>query len=307
MLTYSPVIQSIFICEGNPIDVLRLDAIHPIISGNKWFKLKYNLAEARRLNAIGIMTFGGAHSNHLAATAAACKEAGLQSIAFIRGELPSELSPTLQFILSQGMQLVSLPRSEYRLRNSPAQQAIWQRQYPNFYLVPEGGANAEGRQGAAEIWQGLSHYDYVCCACGTATTFAGLLSAVPDKTVLIGLSVLKGENTLRDEVANLFFEQEDRIPGGNEILEKTPIGRHVLINTFAFKGYASYEPEVFEFEKSILNTQNLLLDHVYTGKLLYGVKELLKSGHLPAKSRILVIHSGGIQGNTAFEQRYKLS
>lgn len=307
MFDYLPQIQTISLGKEHQVDVLRLDLLDKDISGNKWFKLKYNLQKVRDRKYKGILTFGGAHSNHLAATAVACQRAGLPCAAVIRGEDAKIESPTIRFIKDKGMQVHFVSRSQYASKNSEKSLNDWMEKFPEYWIVPEGGANAEGMKGAEEIWKGLPHYDYVFCACGTATTFAGLLKAVPEETILVGLSVLKGENLLQTELADLFKNESNKIPVGNEILEQSFIQQHCLTNIFAYKGYASFEKPVFEFAQTLFKETGLQLDHVYTSKLFFGAKELLETGRIPANKKVLLIHTGGLQGNVAFESRYGLS
>lgn len=304
MVHSKPEIQTIELLPGRTVQVLRLDTIDVHISGNKWYKLKYNIVRAQQEAYAGLLTFGGANSNHLAATAAACKRVGLRSAGIIRATHGEAETPTLKFAREQGMDLHYVARAGYELRSSEEQLREWQDKFPDLFMVPEGGANAEGVKGAAEIIENLSAVDYCCCACGTGTTFRGLVQTGIAKNVL-GFSVLKGENTLPDELhqrhpsASLFY-------GGNEIFEADQIQGNGITNRFATKGYAGYFQPAFEFSKDLYARTGLLLDHVYTARLFYGLAELMKENRIPSQSSILLIHSGGLQGNVAFEARYGL-
>jgi 1-aminocyclopropane-1-carboxylate deaminase len=159
------------------VDVLRLDLIHPVTGGNKYYKLKYNLAEAIRSGHGTICTFGGPFSNHIAATAQACSEAGLKSIGVIRGEI-SNNSATVDFARENGMKLVFVDREGYSRKNEKSFIGNLHREYGDFYLIPEGGNNAEGVKGASEILSNAGDFYYIFCACGTGTTYAGILTSV---------------------------------------------------------------------------------------------------------------------------------
>lgn len=299
-----PEIQSIQLHPKGKVDVLRIDAIDPIISGNKWYKLKYNIDAALHEKADGILTFGGQHSNHLAATAEACSRLGLKSIGVVRAEPHEALSDTLKFVKSKGMQLEFVSRSDYKDKHLQENITALKEKFPNYFLVPEGGANALGRKGSEEIANSITNYDYVFCACGTATMYAGIRAALPDSVVLGGINVLKGSNTLLEEVNTLNVSQNLIV--GNEELERPLISKSFISDRFSFKGYACHEPALVQLVKEIKSNFNMQLDHVYTSKLFFAVKSLLSERKLPSTAKILLIHSGGLQGNPAFERRYGL-
>lgn len=280
--------------------MLRLDLIHPEISGNKWFKLKYNLEKAIAGGQDTILTLGGAFSNHIAATAAACHLYGLRSIAVVRGEPGSELNPTLSKAKSLGMQLHFVSREAYADKNSGAFAQQLKEQFGDHYLIPEGGNNAAGVEGCKEILKPLDRYDHVFCACGTATTFAGLVASVKEGQTVTGISVLKGEEQLA--------QQAERLTGlaiaGNEGL--MDLGTHCISNAYCFSGYARFDQALVDFKTAFENKHAVPLDHIYTSKLFYAVNDLLKSGRIKAGSKVLIVHSGGLQGNKGFEERYHL-
>jgi len=299
-----PEIQTIELLAGRPVEVLRLDLLDPHISGNKWYKLKYNLQRAQKEGRKGLLTFGGANSNHLAATAAACKQMGMSSAAFIRGGEEEGETPTLRFAKEQGMQFIYLSRTDYGKRKESTQLGLWQSDFPNLLLVPEGGANLEGVRGAADILPPVHDFDFICCACGTGTTFMGLLAAAGKASVL-GFSVLKGPNTLGEEL-RILYPDTTASWGGEEVFEAPFPKSHGITNRYASKGYAGFFPPAYEFSAELYQRTGLLLDHVYTSRLFYGVADLMRSGFFSAQARILLIHSGGLQGNSAFEARYGL-
>jgi len=261
--------------EDTRVAVLRLDLLHPQLSGNKWFKLKYNLLAAQRENKNTILTFGGAYSNHIAATAYACKMLGLKFIGIIRGEAPHVWGHTLLQAKSDGMELHFLPREQYDKKESQSFITSVKERFGNIFMIPEGGNNALGIKGAAEILSsvppGFPSFTHICCAVGTGTTLAGLVSAVNDNQVVMGFPVLK-----------------------NEVRLPSPCR---IITGYHFGGYARSSPALFTFMNKFYEDFNIPLDFVYTGKMVYGVMDLISKNYFPAGSNLLVIHSGGLQGN----------
>lgn len=272
--------------------VKRDDLLHPIISGNKWRKLKYNVQQAIQTKHIGIFTFGGAFSNHLVATAAACKKVGLKSIGFVRGEELNETSnETLKKCSELGMKLIFLSREMYFMRDDKEFIDELRIEHPGYFPVPEGGANYYGIIGCQEIWQELSTtYDHVFVACGTGTTAAGLILGKPAQTQLHIIPVLKGfetEKTIRNLVKWSVFDEEMT----DELLQ----GVH-FHEEYHFGGYAKLNPELLEFQEKVRN-HNLPLDQVYTAKAFYALTDMCKQKVFSGK-KILFIHTGGLQGNT---------
>jgi 1-aminocyclopropane-1-carboxylate deaminase len=304
LLFPSPEIQTIELIPDCPVQVLRLDEVDPQISGNKWYKLKYNVVRAKENGYRGLLTFGGPNSNHIAATAAACRRMGLQSAGIIRGRAGEAETPTLKFAREQGMNIHLVGRETYALKNALEQQMQWQHVFPELLSVPEGGANKEGIKGAAEILADCPRVDYCCCACGTGTTFLGLLKSGCASS-LLGFSVLKGQNTLPEELRRLDSEVAAKV-GGEEVFDKTVIRGQGITNRFSDKGYAGYFPPAYEFSRDLKQRTGLQLDHVYTARLFYGVARLLQENRFSEGAQILLIHSGGLQGNAAFEARYGL-
>lgn len=254
--------------------VLRIDKIHATVSGNKWFKLKYALQEAMSLHKNTIVTFGGAYSNHLVATAYACAQLGLQSTGIVRGEKPAELSPSLQDCLSYGMELQFVSRDEYREKNA---------QFPGAYVIPEGGASRLGAQGAADMLDLAvpGEYSHVCCSVGTGTMMAGLITAAPRVEGFSALKIAAGSNSIE------------------QFIESTTgrSGNYSLHYNYHFGGYARKTPELIRFMNDFYSQTGIPLDFVYTAKLLYGVLDLAQKGYFPNGSKLLIIHSGGLQGN----------
>lgn len=308
MIPYSPIIQPLKSAFSQQLDVLRLDLIHEEVSGNKWFKLKHNLERAIQNHQDTVITFGGAFSNHIAATAAACKHYRLNCVGIIRGE--EVTNPTLIKAIKDGMQLHFVARDFYEKKDLPVFKDYLDRYYSNYYLIPEGGNNEHGMLGCAEIVNPEWRYDYVFCACGTATTYAGILMKKRIDSLVIGISVLKGENTLpadTEKALRGFCMGKEIKIAGNEALENRVLDTDCILNAYAFKGYARPDPVLIEFKKEFEHTQNIPLDYVYTTKLLYAVFDLAKKNKLKPGSKILILHSGGLQGNEGFETRYHIN
>jgi 1-aminocyclopropane-1-carboxylate deaminase len=258
---------------GMRVAMLRLDLLHPEVSGNKWFKLRYNLEAAQAAGQRTILTFGGAYSNHIAATAAACRLFGLQSIGIIRGEASSTPSPTLIKAAADGMQLHFVSREEYRLKPVPS----WA---SDAYVIPEGGHNILGVKGCEEILSLTSErFTHVCCAVGTGTTLAGLINSADATQQITGYVVLKGAAYLSNEIQQLLKP------------EVTTSWR--LAHEFHGGGYAKTTPALLEFIKEF---EQAPLDRVYTAKMLMGFKQEVLTGVFPPGSQVLLIHTGGLQG-----------
>ncbi|WP_104509848.1 1-aminocyclopropane-1-carboxylate deaminase/D-cysteine desulfhydrase [Acinetobacter indicus] len=263
------------------ISIKRLDLIHPQISGNKFFKLKYNLLAARQQGFEKVLTFGGAYSNHIAATAFAAHQFGFQSLGMIRGEELAQrpLNPTLATAQQFGMQLEFISRNAYRQKDQPDFLQRLQQQYPDFYLIPEGGTNALAVQGCREILTaGDAQFDLICCAVGTGGTFAGLIEASQQHQQLLGFSALKGD-FLTHEVAQLTTKRNWRI-----------------LDDYCCGGYAKTTPELIQFIQTFEQRYNIPLEQVYTGKMLRGIFDLIDQDKIGPDQKILLIHTGGLQG-----------
>lgn len=308
-MNYSPLIQNLISTKEHLVDMLRLDLIDAEISGNKWFKLKNNIEAAKKAKHKHLITFGGAFSNHLAATAAACKKFNFQSTGIVRGEANLPLNTTLAKAKENGMNLHFVSREFYDKKEQVEFKNYLAEIFGQHYLVPEGGNNEEGILGCMEIMNPAWNYDYVFCACGTAATYTGILAASNENQKVIGLSVLKGENELTTEVntrSKKMFPENFKYTYGNEALEDVFLKKNCIINLYAFNGYAKYNEELISFKKNFELKFNIPLDYIYTSKLVYGVFDLIKKKKLKEGAKILIIHSGGLQGNLGFETRYHL-
>ncbi|UYQ93919.1 pyridoxal-phosphate dependent enzyme [Chitinophaga horti] len=258
--------------------MLRLDRLHPEIQGNKWFKLKYNLEAAQQAGKRAILTFGGAYSNHIAATAAACRMAHWPCLAVIRGERPPVLSHTLAKAEADGMELLFISREAYRDK----QQTDWAALFPDHYIVPEGGHNDLGARGCEDILD-LAHttYTHLFCAVGTGTTLAGLVNA--GRGEIIGISALKGALSLQHDVQAL--------------LKPGHAANWRILHDYHEGGYGKINANVIGFMNDFFRQTGIPLDGVYTGKMMLAVKKLAETGYFPAGSQLLCIHTGGLQGN----------
>lgn len=276
--------------------ILREDLIHPEISGNKWRKLKYNIEEAQRLNKTIILTFGGAYSNHIAATAAAGKEFGLKTIGIIRGEETLPLNPTLQLAKDNGMTFKYVSREAYRNKSSTDFIIDLKKEFGNFYLVSEGGSNAFAVKGCTEIINNINiDFDVLCSACGTGGTLAGIIAST-DKQVF-GFPALKGGDFLKKDIEQLLNDYQNKF---NAEVKNT---NWDLITDYHFGGYAKVKPTLIEFVQRFKQQHNIPLDLIYTGKMLLGIYDILQNTNQLDGKTIVAVHTGGLQGNKGFEER----
>lgn len=269
------------------IDVLRLDLLDPEVSGNKWFKLRYYVEDALALGKTGIISVGGAYSNHLVALARVCRDNRLISAAIIRGEAPVTSNPSLEQMASLGMQLLFVSRSEYAEKDRLLQAFL--NKHPHYYAIPEGGRSAMGVRGASTILDAAMRspsrkYTHVACAVGTGTTLAGIANSLGAEQRALGLCSFRG-----DGPAAL---------GILDFLAKHAIQKnHTVVFDYGFGGFGKKSDELTGFMNTLYETQQIPTDFVYTGKLFYGLYDLAGSGYFRQGSQILIIHSGGLQGN----------
>jgi len=272
--------------ENNSIgaDMLRLDKIHPLVSGNKWFKLRYYLEEAKQQNKKRVVTFGGAWSNHIIATAAACKLHGFSSTGIIRGEKPTVFSETLQQAAELGMELVFISREDYTAKKIPAHL-----QSETNYFIQQGGYGATGAKGASEILNFCEKekYTHICCAAGTGTMLAGLSDAALPSQQVIGISVLKNNFQLDGDVKKLILNKHTGFS---------------IFHDYHSGGYAKYNNQLIHFINEFYRQTGIPTDFVYTGKLSFAVADLVQKDFFPPGSHILLIHSGGLTGNASLKK-----
>lgn len=276
---------------GITLDIRREDLLHPLISGNKFRKLKYNLIKAKEEGHDTLLTLGGAYSNHIAATARAGKEYGFHTIGIIRGaELQSGYmaNPTLQRAVKDGMRLKFISRQEYREKHSAGFLQNLIREYGRFYLLPEGGTNNLAVKGCEEILtEGDSTYDFICCCVGTGGTLAGIVNSSHAGQTVIGFPALKGDFLKKDICS---FARK-----GNWQLEAA----------YHFGGYAKINETLVAFINSFHLATGIPLDPVYTGKMFYGILDMVKKEKFSKGTRVLAIHSGGLQGTEGMNLQLK--
>lgn len=270
--------------------VKRDDLIHEHVMGNKWRKLKYNVAFACDNGYEGLLTFGGAFSNHIAATAACCKENGLRSKGIIRGdELDEQSNPTLRFAYEQGMELEFVSRHDYRLLKNDLK-AI-QYQHPQLYCLPEGGTNELAIKGCEEIIGEINiPFNFLITAIGTGGTMAGLLSGMKGQDQLIGVSALKG-----DFVHRSFQDLKQQM--------NIPFDNYQIIDSFHFGGYAKTTDALIDIIDEVKKEQGIQLEPIYTGKMYFAFKKLAEDNYFPINSQIILLHTGGLQGIAGFNEK----
>ncbi|MFK7953464.1 MAG: 1-aminocyclopropane-1-carboxylate deaminase/D-cysteine desulfhydrase [Ekhidna sp.] len=270
------------------IFVKREDLLHAEIMGNKWRKLKYNLIEAKKQGFSTILTFGGAYSNHIAATAAACKESGFKSIGIIRGdELNENSNPTLQFATKKGMELHFKDRNEYRrLRDDPYQ---IKEEFPKSYILPEGGTNSLAIKGCSEILiEDKELYDIIVCPIGTGGTVTGIIKSASKNQIVLGISSLKGD----------FIKEEI-----NGMINFPIFGNYEVNTQYHFGGYAKTTSELIEFMNLFKEKHGIQLEPIYTGKTFFAVWDMIKHDKFDKNQRIMLIHTGGLQGIEGFNRK----
>nr|WP_202925421.1 pyridoxal-phosphate dependent enzyme [Mucilaginibacter sp. 14171R-50] len=288
---YSPVQQinnTLFIDKGLKVFIKRDDLIHPMISGNKWRKLKYVLRSARAQNKTHLVTFGGAFSNHLLATAAAAAKFGFKATGFVRGE--DVQNDTLFLCKLHGMQLIYTNRDSYRDKKALFDDVFGSDE--NAFFIDEGGASAEGAQGCSELVNELTEtYDHIFCACGTGTTAAGIINGITLNVLLThfnAVPVFKNGEFIRDEIDRFLS-----VPA-----------KYTLHTGYHFGGYAKTDPQLIQFIKQFVADTGVLIEPVYTGKMLYAIYDLAAKNHFAPGSKILAIHSGGIWGLLGMKDKF---
>ncbi len=277
--------------KGVTLTIKREDEIHPYISGNKYRKLKYNLLAAKEQGLNTLLTFGGAYSNHIAATASAGLEFGFKTIGIIRGdELAGKVAenPTLSFAQKCGMEFKFISREAYREKSSPEFITNLKNKFSDFYLLPEGGTNDLAIKGCEEILTKKDKdFDYICTPVGTGGTIAGIINATSSIQKVLGFSSLKGD----------FLKKE--------IAKRTSKNNWSLITDYHFGGYGKTSNELIAFINKFKEETNIPLDPVYTGKMLFGLVDLIQKDYFKKESEILAIHTGGLQGIDGMNKRLK--
>lgn len=264
------------------LSIKREDLIHPMISGNKLRKLKYNLIAAKEQGFDTLLTFGGAYSNHIAATAYSGKINGLKTIGIIRGDELSEkweANPTLQLASAHGMRFIFVSRDDYRDKENPSYLKKLQYENGPFYPLPEGGTNTLAVRGCEEILRsGDADFDVICCAVGTGGTLAGITNSSLENQQVLGFPAVKGD-----------FLSED-------IRRFAHTGQWNLITKYDFGGYAKVSAELVDFVNDFKRKTQIPLDPIYTGKMVFGILDLVQQDYFLPQTKILAIHTGGLQG-----------
>ena len=281
--------------KGLRLSVKRDDLIHPVIQGNKWRKLKHNLEAARQLQYDTLLTFGGPWSNHIHATAAAAQLFGFQSVGIIRG-LSNHSTPTLDDAQQWGMKIQRVSRAEYDQRLSESMIHEYQQTYQACYLIPEGGRNPEGARGCAELIDELDDMpDVICIDVGTGTTLAGVASCAPEQTQVIGFNALKNAISLETEIIQTM-----------EWLGASNKNNWLLNHEYHFGGFADTTDELNRFIVNFRQEHGILLEPVYSGKMFYGIFDLIERDYFAPGTHILAVHGGGLQGLRGFPELEKM-
>lgn len=281
------------------VKVKRDDLIHPEISGNKWRKLKLNIEKCKHGLYDGLLTFGGAYSNHISATAAAGKALGIKTIGIIRGEeLSANSNETLSRAAENGMELVFVSREEYSWRYETDYKHSLRTRFGNVLVIEEGGANFHGVMGCTEIVAEINEEpDFYMLAVGTGTTASGILLA-SENTPVIGVPVFKNGGFIREEIKNLLYYAG---LGDEELDEKMELLD--LATDYHFGGYGKFTDELITFINEVYRTAGLKLDQIYTGKMVYALFDRIKSGKIPTGSTVIIIHTGGLQGTNSIREQ----
>ena len=275
--------------------IKREDLLHPIISGNKFRKLKYNLETAKKQNQKVLLTFGGAFSNHIVAVAGAGETFGFETVGIIRGEeLHDKISENPSLLQAQqlGMKFVFISREQYRLKEAADFIEKLRKDYGEFYLLPEGGTNALAIKGCEEIITDLDfEFTHICASVGTGGTITGIINSSADNQKIIGFSSLKGD-FLQNDIAKFANKQN-----------------WSLNCDYHFGGYGKITDELIDFINNFYLEHHVHLDPIYTGKMMFGIMNLIENNYFPPNSKILAIHTGGLQGiagmNKALEKKGK--
>jgi len=277
------------------VDLLRLDVLHPIVSGNKFYKLRFYIAEAKEHGVSTVASFGGPYSNHIVALAFTAKEAGLNSIGYIRTNEGEPITPSMAEAKAYGMELVYLGRTDFQSKKASIIETNATKS--DTYLIDEGGYGAIGAKGAATILteHDTAHYDYIVCAVGTGTMLAGIVHAALPHQNVIGIPLLKNEGSIENEINALILDKND--PNNYSNNDKKNSHSYTLLHQFHQGGYAKTNPMMLDFMNMLWDTEKIPTDIVYTSKLLFAMDQLIQENYFEKDVSILVIHSGGLQGN----------
>jgi len=281
------IVDSLLETKEVQLFVKREDLIHEHISGNKWRKLYYNIKQAKLDGSRLLATFGGAYSNHIAATAAVGKSYDFNTIGIIRGEECKELNPTLKFAKSCGMTLIYMNREDYRNKTHPNILNKYLKDYRNYYLIPEGGTNTLAVKGCEQILENVDKsFDIITCACGTGGTISGIINGLSAHQQAIGFTALKGADFLYEDIQKYVHQDNWR-----------------LNLNYHFGGYAKVNAALVSFMNNFYVEHKFRLDPVYTAKMMYGLWDLIEKDYFRRGTKILAIHTGGLQGIEGMNQK----
>ncbi|MGB0806550.1 MAG: 1-aminocyclopropane-1-carboxylate deaminase/D-cysteine desulfhydrase [Salibacteraceae bacterium] len=287
--------EPLFIEKGVRVFMQRDDLLHPGISGNKWRKLKFNVLDAASKKLNTLVTVGGSHSNHIAAVAAAGKEFGFKTVGLIRGYEGYRNNPTLKQAAEMGMDIRFLDKAQYNELHDVHLPKL-EKEIGSYYFVPMGGGNELGTQGSMEIVNDTPHNTtHIAVACGTGSTLAGIHLAAQQNQNCIGFPVMKNGDFIRDEVIE--FQKNF----------SKPVSKLNLVTDYHFGGFGKMKPELLDFINLFYKKHQIPLDGIYTGKMMFGLFELIDKNHFPTGSILTAIHTGGVQGNLGLMERYSVS
>lgn len=269
------------------LDILRLDLVHPIVSGNKWYKLRLNVMYAQDHGFKTILTFGGGYSNHLIATAYTARHMGMRSVGIVRGRY-AQLTPTLRNCREEGMELIFVTKEDYDRQGEPEWEQQLAAQFDNIYIVPEGGANEWGRKGAGLITKFIKpHYTHIALSAGSGTTLCGIRNKTNPAQHILGFVPMKQGTYLQEHIA------PHLAPGHDTNWQ--------LYDQWHFGGFGKWNAALVAFMNDFYETNNIPLDIIYTSKMMYGLRELIYANHFAPTDKILCIHTGGLQGNVGVQ------
>lgn len=283
----NPVIQPIRLA-GRKVDVLRLDVIHPVVSGNKWYKLKAYIEYIKAHGLEGFVTFGGAYSNHLHAAAVAAKSFGLKAVAVIRGrEFETLLNETLYACREAGMELLFVERAVYDTKEEQNFLAGIQKMYPGYYIIPEGGSGPLGRAGMEELCRYIDpHYTHILLSAGSGTTLHGIRDILPENQQVLGLAPMKKGAYLNGVI-------------------RCSKANWKIIDDYHFGGFGKYTPDLIAYMNRLFEEEGLPTDRVYTAKMFAGIEDLIRKEYFNNSDRLLALHTGGLQGNNTLKGQLK--
>ena len=280
---------------GSKVNVFmkRIDLVHPVISGNKWYKMKYNIVEMQNLGLNTMLTFGGAYSNHIHAAAHAGKIFGFKTIGLIRGEEHNPLNVTLQAAVDEGMELHYVDRTTFRKRETEDFLNSIKEQFGQVYILPVGGTNTIALKGCAEIIDQIDiDFDHICSASGSGGTFAGLVAGLNGRKHAIAFPALKGGEFLEEVISELILEYTGK-----------SFSNWKLNNDYHFGGFAKLSKELIEFTHKFNELNGFELDYIYTNKMMFGITDQINQGFFKSGETIVAIHSGGLQGNEGMKEK----